>query len=164
MIISHFPYGPTAYFSLHNVGLRHDIENRGTVSEQYPHLIFDNFSSNLGARAKNILKFLFPVPKPESQRTMTFSNAHDFISFRHHVFQKYGHNKVELMEVGPRFEMKCTRPLFSLVFACHFLDVNFPLFSILVYQITLGTVDIAEADKEWVYRPYMNTAKKRDFL
>jgi len=107
MIVSHFPYGPTAYFSLHNVVLRHDIENRGTVSEQYPHLIFEEFNSKLGERVKNILKYLFPVPKPDSHRTLTFANSHDFISFRHHVFQQYGNKKVELMEVGPRFEMKC---------------------------------------------------------
>jgi len=33
-----------------------------------------------------------------------------------------------------------------------------------VYEIKLGTVDIAEADSEWVARPYMNTAKKRAIL
>jgi U3 small nucleolar ribonucleoprotein protein IMP4 len=33
-----------------------------------------------------------------------------------------------------------------------------------VYQIKLGTVDQPEADTEWVSRPYMNTAKKRDYL
>lgn len=137
MIVSHFPYGPTAYFSLHNVGLRHDIENRGTVSEQFPHLVFDNFSSPLGARVKNILKFLFPVPKPESQRCMTFSNAHDFISFRHHVYQKYGHNKVELMEVGPRFEMKRESFTFLFVILRLFLtkmSLFFLLFFLLLFQ------------------------------
>lgn len=50
MVICHFPYGPTAYFSLSNVVLRHDIEDQGTVSEAYPHLIFNNFNSNLGHR------------------------------------------------------------------------------------------------------------------
>jgi U3 small nucleolar ribonucleoprotein protein IMP4 len=50
MVISHFPHGPTAYFTLHNVVLRHDIPDRGKVSEQYPHLIFDKFSSKLGQR------------------------------------------------------------------------------------------------------------------
>lgn len=36
---------------------------------------------------------------------------------------------------------------------------------IAVYQIIQGTVDVADAaDVEWVYRPYMNTAKKRRFL
>jgi rRNA maturation protein Rpf1 len=50
MIVSHLPYGPTAYFGLANVVMRHDIENHGTVSEQYPHLIFHNFSTKLGDR------------------------------------------------------------------------------------------------------------------
>ena len=108
MIISHFPYGPTAYFSLHNVVLRHDIEDRGTVSEQYPHLIFHNFNTKLGERVQSILKYLFPVPKAESTRTMTFANSSDFISFRHHVFAMTNKKEVELMEVGPRFEMRRT--------------------------------------------------------
>ena len=54
----------------------------------------------------DILKYLFPVPKEESKRVMTFSNSSDFISFRHHVFQKKGKESLELAEVGPRFEMK----------------------------------------------------------
>ncbi|CAG8440366.1 6272_t:CDS:2 [Acaulospora colombiana] len=82
MVICHFPYGPTAYFSLHNVVLRHDIRDQGTVSEAYPHLIFNNFNSNLGRRVTNILKYLFPVPKEDSKRVMTFANEGDYISFR----------------------------------------------------------------------------------
>ncbi|KAJ3073240.1 snoRNA-binding rRNA-processing protein imp4 [Podochytrium sp. JEL0797] len=135
LIISHFPYGPTAYFSLHNVVLRHDIPDRGTVSEQFPHLIFNNFNSKLGERFQNILKFLFPVPKEDSKRVMTFANESDFISFRHHVFYKMGKD-VTLSEVGPRFEMRG-------------------------YEIKLGTVeDEATADTEWVNRPYSNAARK----
>jgi U3 small nucleolar ribonucleoprotein protein IMP4 len=57
MIVSHFPYGPTCYFSLHNVVLRHDIKDQGTVSEAFPHLIFENFNSKLGARvSKGVLQ------------------------------------------------------------------------------------------------------------
>ncbi|TPX65290.1 hypothetical protein SpCBS45565_g05271 [Spizellomyces sp. 'palustris'] len=138
MVVCHFPYGPTAFFTLHNVVLRHDIADRGTVSEQYPHLIFHNFNSKLGNRAQNVLKYLFPVPKEDSKRVMTFANESDFISFRHHVYHKIG-NEVQLAEVGPRFEMR-------------------------LYEIKLGTVDITEADTEWVFRPYQRTAKKRDFL
>ncbi|KAJ3118223.1 snoRNA-binding rRNA-processing protein imp4 [Physocladia obscura] len=135
LIISHFPYGPTAYFSLHNVVLRHDIPDRGTVSEQFPHLIFNNFNSSLGTRFQNILRFLFPVPKEDSKRVMTFSNDADFISFRHHVFYKLGKD-VTLSEVGPRFEMRG-------------------------YEIKLGTIeDEATADTEWVNRPYSNAARK----
>lgn len=33
-----------------------------------------------------------------------------------------------------------------------------------VYQIKLGTVDQTEAETEWVSKPYMNTAKKRNYL
>jgi U3 small nucleolar ribonucleoprotein protein IMP4 len=32
------------------------------------------------------------------------------------------------------------------------------------YQVVLGTVDVIDAQKEWVLRPYMNTAKKRSYL
>ena len=35
----------------------------GTISEAYPHLVIDNFTSKLGQRVGNILKFLFPCPK-----------------------------------------------------------------------------------------------------
>lgn len=84
MIVSHFPHGPTAYFTLNNVSLRHDIGTykHSTVSEQYPHLIFENFTSKLGERIRDILKYLFPVPKEDSKRVMTFANEDDFISFR----------------------------------------------------------------------------------
>lgn len=50
MIISHLPFGPTAYFNLSNVIMRHDIPDVGTMSEAYPHLIFHNFNSRLGER------------------------------------------------------------------------------------------------------------------
>ena len=46
--------------------LRHDIGEKrkvGTISEAYPHLVIDNFSSRLGERVGNILKYLFPCPK-----------------------------------------------------------------------------------------------------
>ncbi|KAI9230710.1 MAG: anticodon-binding protein [Piptocephalis tieghemiana] len=139
MIISHFPYGPTIHLTLYNVVLRHDIKDQGTVSEAFPHLIFNQFTSKLGQRTMNILKHLFPVPRPDSKRVMTFANEGDFISFRHHVFYKTGPKDVQLAEVGPRFEM---RP----------------------YEIKLGTVDLPDADTEWVLRPYHRTAKKRDVL
>lgn len=50
LVICHLPNGPTAYFNLTDVVMRHDIPNIGTMSEQYPHLIFHNFKSNLGLR------------------------------------------------------------------------------------------------------------------
>jgi len=88
MIVSHFPHGPTVYYTLNNVQLRHDIGTykNSTVSEQYPHLIFENFSSPLGERMRDTLKYLFPVPKEDSKRVMTFANEDDFISFRYGCF------------------------------------------------------------------------------
>jgi U3 small nucleolar ribonucleoprotein protein IMP4 len=68
--------------------MRHDIEGRGTVSEAYPHIILQNFKTPLGERLANVLKHLFPVPKDDSKRIVTFSNDSDFISFRHHTYEK----------------------------------------------------------------------------
>lgn len=108
MVVCHLPYGPTAYFGVSNCVLRHDIRDAAAIplSEAYPHLIMDNFSSKLGQRLHSVLKFLFPVPKEESRRVVTFANRDDVISFRHHVYKKTAHKQVELSEVGPRFELK----------------------------------------------------------
>lgn len=139
LVVCHLPYGPTAYFTMSDVVMRHDIPNIGTMSEQYPHLIFHNFKTTLGERVMSILKYLYPVPKEESKRVITFANHDDYISFRQHTFKTVD-RQVELSEVGPRFQLK-------------------------LYEIKLGTVDATEAaDTEWALRPYMNTAHKRRFL
>ncbi|TWW61061.1 U3 small nucleolar ribonucleoprotein IMP4 [Takifugu flavidus] len=82
LVVCHLPFGPTAYFTLYNVVMRHDVPDIGTMSEAFPHLIFHNFTSQLGRRVSNILKYLFPVPKEDSRRVVTFANQEDFISFR----------------------------------------------------------------------------------
>lgn len=84
LIVSHLPHGPTLSMTLSNVVLRHDVSSNAdsTVSEQYPHLIFEGFGSKLGDRVKGILGALFPVPKDDAKRVMTFANDNDFISFR----------------------------------------------------------------------------------
>uniref|UniRef100_A0A1B6FD22 Brix domain-containing protein n=1 Tax=Cuerna arida TaxID=1464854 RepID=A0A1B6FD22_9HEMI len=139
LVVCHLPYGPTAYFTMADVTMRHDIPEIGTMSEQYPHLIFHNFTTKLGLRTANILKYLFPVPKEESKRVITFANHDDYISFRHHTYKKVQGN-IELSEVGPRFQLK-------------------------LYDLKLGTLDTADtAESEWSLRPYMNTSYKRRFL
>ncbi|PIA49846.1 hypothetical protein AQUCO_01300532v1 [Aquilegia coerulea] len=143
LIISHLPFGPTAHFSLTNVVTRHDIKDKksiGKMSEAYPHLLFDKFTTKVGERTANILKYLFPVPKEDSKRIITFANQSDYISFRHHVYEKRGGpTSLELKEVGPRFELT-------------------------LYKITLGTVDQSEAQIEYVRHSFTNTAKKHKVL
>jgi len=140
LIISHLPVGPTLYFGLQNVVLRHDVKEKlQNMPEIYPHLIFHNFNTQLGERVKTVLQHLFPVAKPESKRIITFANQSDVISFRHHTYEKESHKEVGLVELGPRFEMK-------------------------LYQVSLGLLHQPEASKEWVLRPYMNTATKRHAL
>lgn len=70
---------------------------------------------------------------------LTFANQDDFISFRHHVWEKEGHKDIALSEVGPRFEMR-------------------------LYKIRLGTLDQAEAEDEYALRNYTNTGRKRNLL
>ncbi|KAF5317923.1 hypothetical protein D9611_014413 [Ephemerocybe angulata] len=149
-----FPSRTHCLFTLSNVNLRHDIATykNSTVSEQYPHLIFEGFSSKLGERVQDVLKYLFPVPKEDSKRVMTFANDSDFISFRHHVFVKTGRT-VELAEVGPRMEMKRE------------LQYRRPLSKCLTKPIKSGKVlEQNEAEKEWVLSHYTRTAKKRSVL
>lgn len=108
----------------------------------------------------DVLRFLFPVPKEDSKRVMTFANEGDFISFRHHVFAKTSHKSVELAEVGPRFDMKrSSRPSRSPASAC--AD---KLLVLTAYEIRQGTIEQTEADLEWVLRTYQRTARKKRIL
>lgn len=67
---------------------------------------------------------------------ITIANQNDFISFRHHTYEKpKGTKSIALTECGPRFEMK-------------------------LYQIKLGTMDQQHAENEWITRAYMRSAKK----
>ncbi|PSN73338.1 U3 small nucleolar ribonucleo protein-like protein IMP4 [Corynespora cassiicola Philippines] len=143
MTVSHFPHGPTASFSLANVVLRADIPNssRGTVSESYPHLIFEGFTTKLGQRVVQILKHLWP-PRPEGMkgnRVITFKNIEDSIEVRHHVFVKTGYQSVELAEVGPRMTMR-------------------------LFEIRAGTLDNKDGDVEWHLNQYTRTSRKKDYL
>ncbi|KAK6067488.1 U3 small nucleolar ribonucleoprotein IMP4 [Seiridium cupressi] len=145
--ISHFPHGPTISFSLHNVVLRHDIPNsiRGTVSESYPHLIFEGFKSTLGQRVVKILSHLWPPRDPLTSknkigsRVITFVNNEDTIELRHHVFVRTGHDSVELSEVGPRMSMR-------------------------VFEIRSGTMENKDGDVEWHLNQYTRTGRKKEYL
>ena len=147
MTISHLPHGPTASFSLHNVLLRHDLPNasRGTVSESYPHLLFEGFSTLLGKRLVQILKHLFPPREAATSnqkvgnRVVTFKNIEDSVEVRHHVFVRTGYQSVELAEVGPRMTMR-------------------------LFEIRGGTLENKTGDTEWHMNQYTRTSRKKVFL
>ncbi|EKD17100.1 uncharacterized protein L3040_000375 [Drepanopeziza brunnea f. sp. 'multigermtubi'] len=147
LTLSHFPHGPTVSFSLHNVVLRHDIPNssRGTVSESYPHLIFEGFTSKLGLRIVRVLKHIFPPREAITNKTkvgsrvVTFKNIEDSIEVRHHVFVRTGYQSVELAEVGPRMTMRC-------------------------FEIRGGTLENKDGDVEWRMNQYTRTSRKKDYL
>ncbi|KAE9555412.1 hypothetical protein FO519_001349 [Halicephalobus sp. NKZ332] len=107
MIISHLPHGPTAFFSLHDVVMRHDLPEIEHMPEQYPHLMFEGLNSKVGRRVTDILKYIFPVAKPDSKRIMFFGDVdkEDYIFFRHFVTSKDDNGETQLNEVGPRFTM-----------------------------------------------------------
>eukprot|EP00919_Chromeraceae_sp_WS-2016_P028618 GHVR01067747.1.p1 GENE.GHVR01067747.1~~GHVR01067747.1.p1 ORF type:complete len:323 (+),score=65.07 GHVR01067747.1:45-1013(+) len=149
MVVSHLPHGPTAYFSLSDVVLRHDLNDKPkNMSLVYPHLIFDNFTSKLGVRVTKILKYLFPPSAPRAQRVVSFTNSGDHIHMRNIVWSDTRNEKkrqpgdphtgetehIELTEVGPRFTLK-------------------------PYKILLGTIEESHAEVEWSIRPYFNQQK-----
>lgn len=138
MTVSHLPFGPTAFFTLSNCVMRHDIHDCTPASQAYPHLIIDGMTTKIGHRIGRIIKGLYPVPKPDTRRVLTYANNNDYISFRHHIYTKEK-GSIQIKEAGPRFEM---RP----------------------YEIRLGTIDQEEAEKEWVLSSYINTSRKRQAL
>ncbi|MCJ1381831.1 snoRNA-binding rRNA-processing protein imp4 [Xylographa soralifera] len=150
LTVSHLPHGPTASFALHNVALRADLPAaaRGTVSEAYPHLVFEGFRTPLGQRVVQILKHLFPPRETVTaatpgqklgNRVVTFVNREDSIEVRHHVFVKTGRGSVELAEVGPRMTMR-------------------------LFEIRGGTVERKEGDVEWHLNQYTRTGRKKEYL
>lgn len=137
LVVCHLPLGPTTYFTLSNCVLRHDVEDPPKYSSDAPpHLVFHDFDEDkrIAKRLKTALRCLFPIPRADAKRVVTLYNAEDRVSFRHHAYARTGPD-VDLTELGPRFEMT-------------------------PYMIKLGTLDQADADVEWVLRPYMNSAKK----
>lgn len=147
LTLSHLPHGPTASFSLHNVLLRHDLPKAvsGTVSESYPHLIFEGFTTPLGKRVMQILKHIFPpreaitTTQKVGNRVVTFKNFEDSIEVRHHVFVRTGYQSVELAEVGPRMTMR-------------------------LFEIRGGTLENKDGDTEWHMNQYTRTSRKKDYL
>ena len=80
------------------------------------------------------------MPKECFRCLVTFVNDWDYISLRHHTYKLVDGWQIELKEAEPCFKLK-------------------------LHKINFGTVDAEDvADVEWVLKPYMNTARKRQAL
>ncbi|KAK6589915.1 U3 snoRNP IMP4 [Cryptosporidium xiaoi] len=138
MVVSHFPHGPTAYFSLDEVILRHDLPNKlSNLPQSNPHLVFQDFNTDLGRRVCDILRHLFPSSTDKSQRVISFVNINDQITFRNYVWKKEDDKEtgnLQIVELGPRFRLR-------------------------LYKIELGTVEMRNLSTEWVHRPFFNKRK-----
>lgn len=178
LVVSHLPFGPTVYFGLYNVVLRHDIAGADkAVPQSYPHLIFDNFTTPLGERISSVLKYLFPAMQEDSsaKRVAAFVNRDDFISFRHNSYTVSRHRRTaedaqgdgeeesegeeeegeEGSEEGEGKRRQKTQ--------VDLIELG-PRFELRPYQVVLGTVENDAADVEWSLNSYTNTAKKRNVL
>lgn len=138
MVVSHLPYGPTAYFGLNGTVLRAEVEGAEHAPEKAPNVVLEGLKTKVGARLGCVLQHLFPTAKPESNRVVSFVNRQDCIVFRHHVFRRVG-NEVVMKEAGPRFNL-------------------------VPYALKLDTVDSKTGEYEWRLSSFTNTGHKRSYL
>ena len=150
--------------------LRHDIGEKkkvGTISEAYPHIILENFTSALGKRIANILKYLFPAPKVRLlkdprvftafllpvTRCLVWRQPTDLVQddckriislANQSDFISFRHHTYEMPKGAKSVELKECGPRFEMK----------------LYQIRLGTMDQQHAENEWVIRAYMRSSKK----
>jgi len=175
LIICHLPHGPTAYFSLSGVVIRHDLENKPEkMSEAAPHLIFDKFSSKLGCRVQNILKYLFSPPSATSKRILAFCNSNDQIAFRHYVWTDETSSSFEDKEeqeennIAKKNKKTQTTPHTTTTTeesekklggnVINLKEIG-PRFNMRLYRIELGTVDMKDVETEWALRSFINKQK-----
>lgn len=95
LILTYFPYGPTFYFSLHNVRLLSRTKPFSTKAL----LILENFGTDIGLKLKQNLSYMFPSVE-KGKRVVVFHNKDDIIRFRHYFLE---HNPEE---DTIRFDMK----------------------------------------------------------
>lgn len=84
MIISHLPHGPTLFMNISEITLRADVNPDATVLEKPPQLVFENLNSKIGKRIQRIISHLFPSPRSESDRIVSFVNRLDCLIFRNY--------------------------------------------------------------------------------
>nr|UXY87315.1 U3 snoRNP protein, IMP4 [Cryptomonas sp.] len=137
LIVSHLPSGPTVFFRLSNIISIYSKKNP-KLPENFPFIVIDNLTSPLGKRLSVIFRNLFPIPNKNSKKIITLSGQGDFISFRHHWFERKGDKISEIV-----------------------LTELFPSFDMYPYKISLGLLGDKISEIEWSINSFKNTSKKR---
>ncbi|KAJ3331362.1 hypothetical protein HDU76_003380 [Blyttiomyces sp. JEL0837] len=138
--VIHLPDGPTAHFKLSSVKLNKEIRGHGRLGPQTPELILNNFNTRLGHTIGRMFASLFPhVPEFTGRQVCTFHNQRDFIFFRRHRYIFKDGKRCDLQELGPRFTLK-------------------------LRWLQKGTFNTRNGEYEWIFKPEMETSRRRFFL
>ncbi|KAJ3074146.1 Ribosome production factor 1 [Podochytrium sp. JEL0797] len=138
--VIHLPHGPTAHFKLSSIKLNKEIRGHGVAYAHKPELILNNFNTRLGHTVGRMFASLFPhVPEFKGRQVSTFHNQRDFIFFRRHRYIFRDGKRCDLQELGPRFTLK-------------------------LKWLQKGTFDTRYGDYEWMFKPEMETSRRRFFL
>ncbi|OWK49913.1 U3 small nucleolar ribonucleoprotein IMP4 [Lonchura striata] len=172
LTVSHLPHGPTAHFTLSGAVLRQEVGGLGGAPLAAPHLLLLRLDSTLGKRVGTILKHLFPVPRPDSRRVVTFANEDDVILVRwvgtilKHLFPVPRPDSRRVVTFANEDDVILVR---NHVYRRRGRTVELeevgPRFQLRPYLIRLGTLEQGDAaDVEWRWHPYTATAPKRRLL
>ncbi|KAI8978570.1 anticodon-binding protein, partial [Pilobolus umbonatus] len=139
LTLIHLPDGPSAYFKLTSFTPSKKIHAHGRVTAHNPELILNNFNTRLGHTIGRMFQSLLPqVPEFQGRQVITFHNQRDFIFVRRHRYVFRDTEKVGLQELGPKFTLKL--------------------------QSLQKGVYKRDGEYEWVYKPDMQTSRKKFFL
>ncbi|RKP12124.1 anticodon-binding protein [Piptocephalis cylindrospora] len=140
LTICHLPEGPTAHFKLTSIRSGKDIRGHGRASAHKPELILNNLHTRLGHTVGRMFSALFPqVPEFQGRQACTLHNQRDFIFFRRHRYVFQNAKRVNLQEIGPRFTLK-------------------------LRWLQKGTFNTQSGEYEWVFKPELETSRRRFFL
>ncbi|KAI9030665.1 anticodon-binding protein [Phycomyces nitens] len=135
----HLPDGPTAYFKLTSFVPAKKLPNHGRVTAHNPEIILNNFNTRLGHTVGRMFQALFPhVPEFQGRQVVTFHNQRDFIFVRRHRYVFRNEEKVGLQELGPKFTLK-------------------------LRWLQKGAYK-RDGEYEWMFKPELETSRKRFFL
>ncbi|PVU91860.1 hypothetical protein BB561_004174 [Smittium simulii] len=140
LTVIHLPNGPTAKFRITRVKDGKKIEGHGNPTAHKPEVILNNFSTRLGHTVGKVFASLFPqLPEFEGRQAVTFHNQRDFIFFRRHRYEFVSGKRVNLQEIGPRFTLR-------------------------LQWLQKGLYDLKSGEYEWIFKPEMETSRRKFFL